>query len=84
MSRIKIPKFVSYQELGHQPDGNSAGFCTAYTHADVLNSPYEKSCVVFGHDIDKSAALVLVDRLNGFLSNCADSKFDYLEKQRKK
>ena len=76
---VKIPSDLKMEDLGHIPD-KAAGFCVNYTRNDVLNSSYEKSCTVFGHEVYKKEAVILIHKLIDFLNNCAQGKYDYLNK----
>lgn len=82
--KIKISRDISYEQLGLHNNGLELGFGHNYTKNDVLNNSHEKTCTVFGCEVDRFAAVKLRDKLNEFLNNCIDSKYDYREDERKK
>jgi len=79
MSKIKVPRPLKMEDLGHTTIHKETGFCASYTKKDLMANDYQKYCGLLGYEIDRDAAVKIIIKLTEFLSNCADSKYDYLK-----
>lgn len=68
-----IPSELTMEDLGHNQEGNSSGFCHSYSKKDILEPThdYELTCSLFGYEIGEKEASLLLYNLHRFVINCA-------------